>query len=220
MSYRNGPYEVQLNLTQRKKFKEWGSFNLISSQLKIARIPTGQFSNRILLLKMWPTDQHQQHQCQVGASQIRKNLQHHPRLTELTSTSWQKPQLGHKHTEVWGASPHAVAQTYAGQESRGCHFPVTASKPLWSTNWRECFIAAGWFQCNTTCAVLSCVPLFMTQGLQPGSSVHGISQARILEWVAISFSRGSFRPGIEPSPLSSLVLADRFFTTAPPGKPP
>ena len=26
----------------------------------------------------------------------------------------------------------------------------------------------------------------------PGSSVHGISQARVLEWVAISFSRGSF----------------------------
>ena len=32
----------------------------------------------------------------------------------------------------------------------------------------------------------------------PGSSVHGILQARILEWVAISFSRGSSRPGIEP----------------------
>jgi len=28
----------------------------------------------------------------------------------------------------------------------------------------------------------------------PGSSVYGILQARILEWVAISFSRGSFRP--------------------------
>ena len=27
----------------------------------------------------------------------------------------------------------------------------------------------------------------------PGSSVHGISQARILEWVAMSFSRGSSR---------------------------
>ena len=26
-----------------------------------------------------------------------------------------------------------------------------------------------------------------------GSSVHGIPQARILEWVAISFSRGSFQ---------------------------
>ena len=28
----------------------------------------------------------------------------------------------------------------------------------------------------------------------PSSSVHGILQARILEWVAISFSRGSSRP--------------------------
>ena len=28
----------------------------------------------------------------------------------------------------------------------------------------------------------------------PGSSVHGISQARILEWVAFSYSRGSFWP--------------------------
>ena len=28
----------------------------------------------------------------------------------------------------------------------------------------------------------------------PGSSVHGISQARILEWVAISFSRGFYQP--------------------------
>ena len=28
----------------------------------------------------------------------------------------------------------------------------------------------------------------------PGSSVHGISQSRILEWVAISYSRGSSRP--------------------------
>ena len=29
----------------------------------------------------------------------------------------------------------------------------------------------------------------------PGSSVHGISQARILDWVAISFSRGLFEMG-------------------------
>ena len=29
---------------------------------------------------------------------------------------------------------------------------------------------------------------------QPGSSVHGILQARILEWASISFSRGSSRP--------------------------
>ena len=28
----------------------------------------------------------------------------------------------------------------------------------------------------------------------PGSSIHVLFQARILEWVAISYSRGSFRP--------------------------
>ena len=33
---------------------------------------------------------------------------------------------------------------------------------------------------------------------QPGSSVHGIPQARILEWVAITFSRGSSNSGFKP----------------------
>ena len=32
----------------------------------------------------------------------------------------------------------------------------------------------------------------------PGSFVHGILQARMLKWVAISFSRGSPQPAIEP----------------------
>ena len=42
-----------------------------------------------------------------------------------------------------------------------------------------------------------------------GSSVHGISQARKLELVAISFSKGSSQPGIEPkSPVSSASQAD------------
>ena len=36
-----------------------------------------------------------------------------------------------------------------------------------------------------------CVPMDYSL---PGSSVHGILQARILEWVAISFSRGSSQP--------------------------
>ena len=48
-----------------------------------------------------------------------------------------------------------------------------------------------------------------------GSSVLGISRARILEWVAISFSRGSFPPGVKPI---SPVLAGRFLTSEPPGK--
>ena len=53
----------------------------------------------------------------------------------------------------------------------------------------------------------------------PGSSVHGIFQARILEWVAISFSRDLPVPGIELTSLASPTLADRFFTAAPLRKP-
>ena len=51
----------------------------------------------------------------------------------------------------------------------------------------------------------------------PGSSVHQISQARRLEWVAISFLRGFSKPGIEPESLVSPALAGRFFITEPPG---
>ena len=40
--------------------------------------------------------------------------------------------------------------------------------------------------CPTLCDPIDCSP--------PGSSVHGIFQARVLEWVAISFSRGSSQP--------------------------
>ena len=43
----------------------------------------------------------------------------------------------------------------------------------------------------------------------PGFSVHGISQARIIEWIFISFYRTSLDPGIEPR---SPALAGRFFT--------
>ena len=46
--------------------------------------------------------------------------------------------------------------------------------------------------------------------------VHGILQARILEGGAISYCKDLPNPGIEPG---SLVLACRFFTTEPPGKP-
>ena len=50
----------------------------------------------------------------------------------------------------------------------------------------------------------------------PGSSVHGILQARILEWVSISFSRVSFQPR-DQTQVS--CIAGGFFTTEPPRKP-
>ena len=43
----------------------------------------------------------------------------------------------------------------------------------------------------------------------PGSSVHGILQARVLEWVAISFSRGSSQP--RDQTLVSCIV-DKHFT--------
>ena len=46
----------------------------------------------------------------------------------------------------------------------------------------------------------------------PGSSVHGISYSRILEWAAISFSLPD--PGLIPA-----CFAGRFFAPEPPGKP-
>ena len=65
---------------------------------------------------------------------------------------------------------------------------------------------------------LSCVQLFCNPRDQspPGSFVHGIFQARILEWVAISFSRGSFQTR-DQTRISCFVSG--FFTAEPTGKP-
>ena len=49
-----------------------------------------------------------------------------------------------------------------------------------------CLCAKSLQLCPTLCNLMDCSP--------PGSYVHGILQARILEWVAISFSRESSRP--------------------------
>ena len=62
--------------------------------------------------------------------------------------------------------------------------------------------------CPTLCDLTDCSP--------PGSSVHGILQARILEWVAKASSRGSswHRDQTQVS-----TLAGRFFTAEQPAKP-
>ena len=58
--------------------------------------------------------------------------------------------------------------------------------------------------CLTLCNPVDCSP--------PGSSVHGILQATVLEWIATVFSRGSScNPGIE---FMFPALAGRFFTTS------
>ena len=61
--------------------------------------------------------------------------------------------------------------------------------------------------CPALCDPMDCSPR--------GSSVHGILQARILEWVAISFSRDLPNPEIEPR--SPTLQADSL-PSEPPGK--
>ena len=55
--------------------------------------------------------------------------------------------------------------------------------------------------CLTLCDPMDCSP--------PGSSVHGILQARRLEWVAMPFSRGSSQPRDQTF---VFCIAGRFFT--------
>ena len=70
-----------------------------------------------------------------------------------------------------------------------------------------CYLATK--SCLTLCDPMDCSP--------PGSSVHGILQAGILEWVAIPLSWVSSRPR-DRTHVS--YLAGRFFTTKPPGRHP
>ena len=64
--------------------------------------------------------------------------------------------------------------------------------------------------CPTLCSSMGCSP--------PGSSVHGILQARTLEWVAMPSSRESFWPRDQTYISCGSCIAGGFFTTEPQGK--
>ena len=82
----------------------------------------------------------------------------------------------------------------------GCHFLFQCMKVKRESE------AAQWS--STLSDPMDCGP--------PGSSVHGILQARILAWVAISFSRRSFQPR-DQTWVS--CIAGGFFTSELSGKP-
>ena len=65
--------------------------------------------------------------------------------------------------------------------------------------------------CPTLCDPVDCNP--------PGSSVHGILQARILEWVAMYSYRNLCDPGTEPVSPESPALQVYSLPIEPPGKP-
>ena len=82
---------------------------------------------------------------------------------------------------------------YSGSQ-RGARTPV------------ECICAQSLQSCLILCDPMDCSP--------PGSSVHGILLARILEWVAIPSSRASSRPRDRTSIPTFSALAGGFFTTS------
>ena len=95
----------------------------------------------------------------------------------------------------------------------GCHFLLQGIFPTQGSNpglphWRQtlyCLSHQGSPMlvaqlCPSLCDAVDCSP--------PGSSVHGFLQARILEWVAISFSRGSSQPRDQTK---GSRVAGRFF---------
>ena len=96
----------------------------------------------------------------------------------------------------------------------------------WNCEWLLKIAAECW--CQTLCVRVcvcarACAHSFLSlcdsvDCSPPGSSVHWISQARILKWVAISYSRGSSQPRNQICIFWVLELASIFFTAAPPGK--
>ena len=92
---------------------------------------------------------------------------------------------------------------------RSLHFqsacPISSQKSTVLVLWCGCYVAK---LCLTLRDTMDYSP--------PGSSDHGIPQARRLDWVAISFFRDLPDLGIEPVPPA---LAGGFFSTEPPGTP-
>ena len=87
-------------------------------------------------------------------------------------------------------------------------------EPLYNCGW-ECKLVQSLRKtvrvCMRVCSVISdpCNPMGCSP---PGSFVHGISQERISEWIAISYSKRSSWPRIKPASLESPALAGAFFT--------
>ena len=115
---------------------------------------------------------------------------------------WKKPQ-----TEVAFVWSPGVTQPELRFSERP--LPLTPDKRLYESMGAEFWVAS--VVSNWRFATLwTCRP--------PGSPVHGILQARILEWVAISSSRGSSQPSDQNHISCSSCIAGRFFMAEPPWK--
>ena len=123
--------------------------------------------------------------------------------------------------ETWEMRVQSLGRKDALDEGMATHFTVLARRTPW-TEEPGGLPSTGWQRIRNDWSNLAhmCVSLWPDGPPgPPGSSVHEVSQARILEWVAISSSRRSsqHRDGTLMS-LDSPALASGFSTTVPPGK--
>ena len=103
---------------------------------------------------------------------------------------------------IWNLIVHSCTEPFWWGHDVFEH--VILISPLWEISKLWHSVHAKSLQlCPTLCGPMVCS--------QPGFSVHGILPARILEWVAISYSRGSSQPCI-----SYVQYIGRFFTTSAP----
>ena len=140
--------------------------------------------------------------------------------TKVSRVVWQthsEPQISIYQlfqVEVRGGSRlchHPYPQTWVWNKSFGKAKIFGRKKIKRDSQWFSCFCLrakSSLQSCLMLCDPMDCSP--------PGSSVHGILQARILEWVAMPSSRGSSWPR-DQTWVS--CIAGRFFTAEPPGRP-
>ena len=113
---------------------------------------------------------------------------------------------------LWNSGKLLEAGVYSPQTRNGGHrkhsYLGAAESPAWfHPQPRE--LDAGSMLGMLRCSVVSdCDPMDCSQ---PGSSVHGILQARVLKWVAICLSRGSPQPRDQTHTSCAPTLVGRFF---------
>ena len=128
-------------------------------------------------------------------------------MTEFTHTGWLR---------VWGAETGKTGkdeETQEGLQRGGSIWDVFQRQVLFRyikrmgqesderRHWRVSVLGRSWLSCDPT------------DSSPAGSSVHRIIRARVLEWVAMSFTRGSSCPRTERESPMSPALAGRFFTS-------
>ena len=101
----------------------------------------------------------------------------------LWGQGWKRTKI----TAQWSQQPKAASETRSKNNKPSCCVPVTdLTAFIFHLHHSVLFAVLVTKLCPTLCDPMDCSP--------PVSSLHGISQARKLEWIAISFSRGSSQP--------------------------